>query len=535
MLSINGGNASSTPTGTYDGGTASDTPTDVLYGGDAFLRTPVRPDVPVYDGNPAIKWRYIAQRATTGEFLDLEVPFLTRSELTWSLSAAGSLKGTVSPDTGTLTAPDGRPLFEEWNTLIFAEANGQIRWGGIVVRSEASNDGWDVECASFATYPNGIPYLGKYYGVEVDPAAIIREVWTHVQAYENGDLGVVVTGETDQRLGSKSEAVANAATAAYDAAKATYDAESKKYTSLRATATAASKVRSTRITQRTAASARLSAAKKGKDPAELAAATSVYNAAVAAVNSATNDYNAKDAAADAQAKVRDNAKAVVDTRNDAKKKATDAMRADGGAYKMLWWDAPDCGKQISDLVTSVPLDFTESHTWNSAKTAIIHRIDVAYPRAGRRRDDLAFIQGDNITVVPSPVSKGDDFANAIFGLGAGEGSAIVHTSTAVNDGRLRRVNVLNSKDTKSASVLQSYARDALLKAAASMTIEQIDVLDHPNAAFGAWDLGDDILVQVDVPFLGRLAIWHRIVSWSLTSDSTARLKLARSDSFSYGK
>lgn len=483
------------------------------------------------------KWRYIAQRATTGEFLDLEVPFLTRSELTWSLSAAGSLKGSVSPDVGALKASDGRPLFEEWNTLIFAEADGQIRWGGIVIRSEAASDGWTVECASFATYPTGIPYLGKFYGVEVDPADIIREIWSHVQSYGNGDLGVNVTGSTDQSLGSISETKANQATTAYDAAKATYESERDEYTRLRALATAAGKVKSTRITQRTAASKRLTAAKAAKpiDQTELNNATTVYNAANAAVTSATNDYNAKDAAADAQAKTRDAAKAVMDKANDAKSAAAKVMSDDGGAYKMLWWEAPDCGQKIKDLATSVPLDYTESHSWNSAKTAITHTIAVQYPRAGRRRDDLSFIQGDNITVVPTPVSNGDDYANAIFGLGSGEGEKMVHTSTAVNDGRLRRVNVLSSKDTKDTKTLQSYARDALLKAAASMTIEQIVVRDHANAVIGSWALGDDILVQVDVPFLGRLAIWHRIVSWSLTSDSTATLKLARSDSFSYGK
>ena len=482
-------------------------------------------------------WRYIAQRATTGEFLDFEVPFLTRSELTWSLSAAGSLKGTVSPDTGTLTASDGRPLFEEWNTLIYAEADGQIRWGGIVIRSQASDKGWAVECSTFATYPNGIPWLGEFYGAEQDPADIIRAIWAHVQGFEHGDLGVTVTGSTSQTVGSKSEAAANAATAAYNAAKAAYEAERKQYTTLRATATSLSKIRSARIADRTAASKALTAAKalKPKNQTAINNATATYNAAKAAVDAATADYNAADAAADAQAKVRDQAKATADAKNAAKKKAVAAMKDDGGAYKLLWWEAPDCGQKISDLVTSTPLDYTEYHGWNADKTDIVHRIDIQYPRAGRFRDDLSFIQGDNIILVPSPVSNGDDYANAIFALGAGEGEAMVHTGTAINDGRLRRVNVLNSKDTKILTNLQSQARDALLKALANLTIDEIRVVDHPNAPIGSWALGDDILVQAKVPFLGELNIRHRIVSWSLTSDSTATLKLARSDSFSYGK
>jgi hypothetical protein len=482
-------------------------------------------------------WRYIAQRATTGQILELEVPFLSRSELTWSLSAAGSLKGSVSPETGALQSMDGRPLFEEWNTFLYAEADGEIRWGGIVISSEASGSTWNIEAASFATYPSGIPYLGEFYGAEQDPADVIREIWNHLQSFDTGNIGVQVVGSTSAKVGSKSEAAANAATAAYKTAYATYVSERDQYTSLRAAATALSKVRSDKIAARTAASKNLTAAKaiKPKNQAAIDAAQNAYNVADAAVTTATNNYNAADATADAQAKVRDAAKAKSDAASAAKKKALAAMKDDGGAYKLLWWEAPDCGAKIADLVTSTPLDYTESHVWNSDKTAISHTIQIQYPRAGRRRDDLAFILGDNVTVEPTAKSNGDDYANSIFGLGNGEGSAMIHTTSAINDGRLRRVNVLSSKDTKQLSLLQSQARTALLQAAASLSISQVTVRDHPNAVIGSWALGDDILIQAEIPWVGTVSIWHRIVSWSLTTDSTATLKLERSDSFSYGK
>lgn len=482
-------------------------------------------------------WRYIAQRATTGEFLDFEVPFLTRSELSWSLSAAGALKGTAPAGVATMTAPDGRPLFEEWNTLLYAEADGEIRWGGIVVRSEASDKGWTVEAASFATYPFGTPYLGEYRGVKADPADIVREMWAHIQGFPNSDLGVTVTGSTPLRLGSDSETKAQNAQAAYDAAKKNYEDQRAEYTRLRNLASGRSKARSDAVKQRTAASKALTAAKaiRPKDPAAVAAAQADYNAANAVVNDRTASYNSMDAQADAQAKVRDNAKKAADAAKDVLDKAKEVVSQDGGAYKLLWWEAPDCGDKIKALATSTPFDFTETHAWNADKTAISHRIDIGYPRAGRRRDDLSFIQGDNIGTVPVPTSKGDDFANSIFALGSGEGTKMVHTSTEVADGRLRRVQVLNSKDTKSGSVLRALARDALLKAAAGWAIDQITVRDHTNAPLGSWALGDDIYVQFDVPFLGRMGLWHRVVSWSLTSDSTATLKLERSDSFTYGK
>lgn len=496
-------------------------------------------------------WRYIAQRATTGDFLELEVPFVTRSELTWALSAAGSLKGTISPDTGAMQAADGRPMFEEWSTLIFAEADGEIKWGGIVITSELSSDGksWNIEAASFSTYPNGQPYLGAYYGVQQDPAAIIREIWSHVQGFNHGNLGVTVTGSTPIRLGSTSETKYNDAAAAYAAKKAAYVQERNQYTDLRAYATQRGKVRTTQNAAKVAASKSLSAAKsalvaakKTKDPAKIAAATAAvnsaqatYNARLADYNTAVASYNNADAAADAQAKVRDNAKKAQDASKATMDAAKKVMDADGGAYKMLWWEAPDCGAKIASLAAETPLDFTESHRWNTNKSGITHTIAVAYPRAGRRRDDLQFVQGDNIIDVPVPKSNGDSYANSIFALGAGEGKGMKKMSTSIDDGRLRRVDVVSAKNVKSSDTLRAVARDALAHALANTTIEQIAVRNHDNARIGSWALGDDILVQVDVPFIGRLRLWHRIVAWSLTSDSTATLKLARSDSFTYGK
>jgi hypothetical protein len=41
-------------------------------------------------------------------------------------------------------------------------------------------------------------------------------------------------------------------------------------------------------------------------------------------------------------------------------------------------------------------------------------------------------------------------------------------------------------------------------------------------------------VEVQTPTLGQVDIWHRITAWSLLTDTSAQLTLARSDSFHYG-
>ncbi len=42
-----------------------------------------------------------------------------------------------------------------------------------------------------------------------------------------------------------------------------------------------------------------------------------------------------------------------------------------------------------------------------------------YPRAGRFRSDLRFATGENIDEIVQAQSDGDDFANEVFGVGAG--------------------------------------------------------------------------------------------------------------------
>jgi len=358
-------------------------------------------------------WRFIAQRALTGEFLDLELP-LALSSLKWDLSGPGSLVGTVAPDTGALRAPDGRLLLEEWGTLVYAEADGEIRWGGIVISSGFQGPEWTIEAAGFTTYPHGLPFLDTLSEVGADPADVVRKLWQHVQAHPDGNLGVQVVGSTGARLGTPK----------------------------------------------------------------------------------------------------------VDGDNTS------------GPYELLWWDAPDVGQEIDSLAQEASFDYVEEHAWDGDE--ISHTVRIGYPRLGRFRDDLAFVQGDNVSNVVAPTIDGDDFANEVVGLGAGEGRAALRRSTAVRDGRLRRARVYSGKDVTSAARLDALIRDELQRRRDTLTIDSVEVTDHPNAPIGSWAVGDDVLIQAELPWLGDVELRCRITAWELLSDSRARLTLARSSSFTYG-
>ena len=114
-------------------------------------------------------------------------------------------------------------------------------------------------------------------------------------------------------------------------------------------------------------------------------------------------------------------------------------------YELAWWENTDCGAELGQLAQETPFDFTESHDWAGTST-IAHKVTVAYPRVGRRREDLVFNQ-DNLREVVELERDGSPgaFANVSYVVGKGEGATTVHGYDGVRDGRLRRMTVYTDK------------------------------------------------------------------------------------------
>src|SRR5690606_24229540 len=201
-------------------------------------------------------------------------------------------------------------------------------------------------------------------------------------------------------------------------------------------------------------------------------------------------------------------------------------------YELAWFDSPDCGKEIDDLAKETPFDYVEEHRWSGEE--IRHEVKIGAPRLGRRRTDLAFIQGDNVVSLVSPDRDGGLYANEVVGIGAGEGAGSLRRTDAVRDGRLRRPFVYTAKDVRSADRLDSLIRRERLRRSDLLEISSVDVREHPNAPIASWSLGDDVRIDASLPWLGDVSLWCRITGWTLRSDHTATLQLARSDSFTYG-
>jgi hypothetical protein len=203
-------------------------------------------------------------------------------------------------------------------------------------------------------------------------------------------------------------------------------------------------------------------------------------------------------------------------------------------YGLLWWDTPDCGGEIDNLARSTPFDYTEQHAWaNSSRSAVTHRLRLGYPRLGRRRTDLRFVEGENVTDHIPVDDTGDDHANDLVGIGKGEGAAMIHANIAVIDGRLRRAKVITDK-TADKLRIDSILATTLRQVSDVQDIGEIKIIDHPNARIAAIDPGDDIPVDLDQPSFGRKRIWLRVLAVAEDDDGfTATLTTQRSTVFTY--
>lgn len=205
--------------------------------------------------------------------------------------------------------------------------------------------------------------------------------------------------------------------------------------------------------------------------------------------------------------------------------------ADGkDPWLLQWWDNPDCGSTIDQVMGLAKADYLERHSWDGSKERILHHIDLGTRRLGKARPDLRFAEGENIIEKATPNYQGDFYANNIYVLGKGSGAKTARARVVVNDKRLRRAKIVTHKSTANAKALTEFGKKERARHSQQITIPSIAIRHHPNAPLGSWALGDRVLIQVEVPWLGELAIWHRIVSEEIDpAAGTAVLQLTRSD------
>ncbi|MFD5899174.1 hypothetical protein [Streptomyces sp. NPDC060366] len=144
--------------------------------------------------------RVLTQHALTGEWLTLALP-LTDLEYGDELNGPGSLSGSLAPR----LLSQNPTLLDPGTTLIYVEAAGQLRWGGVVWDVRAQGDTLAVEAAGWSSYlERRFDVDGQFGGrgpySYTDRCQVIRDVWTYAQSITDGNLDVQVDPTTSTSL-----------------------------------------------------------------------------------------------------------------------------------------------------------------------------------------------------------------------------------------------------------------------------------------------------------------------------------------------
>ena len=467
--------------------------------------------------------RYIVERISDGEFLELELPIVV-SGAGQGLCSYGGFSGEIVPVMDVYKHAGTDRLIDPHGTFIHEEADGVIRGTWLVTRTSFDGAVWKIEGQGFSSYFSGYPYEGEYYGVQVDPIAVARHVVQYAQARTNSNIGVTVTGSSGVRVGTDSDLKAAAAKALMDGRKRDWDEFAKPRKALEARVKTLSKPHddALRVLNRDRRVLR--------DDYASAVADKLPEATIAAKKALVDvkDVQVKARQALKSAAVKplkdDIADLVIaevplkDAYEDAKTDhaaAKELASKDDGAWKSLWWDTPDCFEAFTEAVEAAGFEWVEWSGWNTARTAVLKEIRCV-PRVGRKQTNLQFVEGDN--VIESVVLEDDisEYANSVTVIGAGEGKDSLRFEVSATDGRRRTPVVVDAKHLTKISSVERLARAELARRQQKLKVAAIRVdASHPNAEKGTFGVGDVILVDSDSSAAGRQRLWRRIteVEW----------------------
>ena len=383
-------------------------------------------------------------------------------------------QGTITPKDKERVDSTGRPIFDEWSTAIYAVESGVIRWGGLLVSSDFTGPGWVLNAIGFRGYPNGNIYNGPVY---TQNAIDPLNVVRYLWSY--------LQSQPNGNLGLAVDST---------------------------------------ISNAIVGGASYVVAPGNQTLTQIAAANNLTLAQIQALNTPTIRLANKYAYLTLPATGNIPAGVQVITAPNP--------------FVLAWYNASDCGQELTNLAQSAPFDMSESHAWADAgQNTVSHRLILGAPRLGTRQLNLRFVEGENITQLVDYSRNGTAYANEILGVGAGTGSAAVRAAVGSPDPfRLRRCGSLVNQTITDPGLLASHAQRSLtaLQAPLAGQVSSCTWLNHANAPLGSFAQGDDVLISVKNGWMAGQDIWHRITSYSYDpATRSGTLSLARSDSFTY--
>lgn len=160
--------------------------------------------VPTFDGDGPPDVSFLVQDILSKKWRDWDFR-LANPQLSVTLSGPSGLTGNITEQYTELWDAG----IEAWSNYIYAQVNGRIFVAGILQPLSLQEQTLSIEALGVSGYPKGIPYLGEYSGIQVDPLDVVRNMWQHLQSFPDGNLGVIVDSSTHTtvRIGTEPQDV----------------------------------------------------------------------------------------------------------------------------------------------------------------------------------------------------------------------------------------------------------------------------------------------------------------------------------------
>lgn len=189
---------------------------------------------------------------------------------------------------------------------------------------------------------------------------------------------------------------------------------------------------------------------------------------------------------------------------------------------------------IYELLTSLAygdpgFDFGLSYAWEDVDGNGRPKTTITFDPVRGRRTGLVLEAGKNITVLDYELN-GEDQANALDGVGAGEGDSMVRTSVVDAElvypaGRYPRLEgTYTNKRTTSAALLEAELRGALSRSVAPAEVVTVELVDTDDVPLGSFIAGDLVTLVAEDGFISLFGSW-RIITYDVGFDTDGLPKI----------
>lgn len=198
-----------------------------------------------------------------------------------------------------------------------------------------------------------------------------------------------------------------------------------------------------------------------------------------------------------------------------------------GPFRLSWYETHDLGDTIDKLAEMTPFDYHEEHSWVPGTAQdISHFLRIGYPKIGERRQ-TRMVVGENLWIAPTLEVDGENFANEILALGAGEGRNMLHVSKyRPQSTRLRRVRVATDKTATKGWMINGFAERQLSSMYEMENVSQVQLRDEQDGL----QLGDEFFLTGNDGWIDY-NLWVRILAIDIKPEDElpVTLTIARSD------